>query len=410
MYNKIKWLIKWVSSLILEFILSIFIKRDDKFYLFGSKPNIGKDVFLNHSKYFFLYMQQFKDIKTVWLCDDEEMIKTFHKNGFNNVYKRNSLKGFYSVLKAKYWFCDFTANQISQFNSSISKSVVINFLHGTGIKKNGYDAIETRGNQIGVDNSGYVVKDSLQDKIYNLFKKSNDYYPVNCSYKAEIRKSAYGATDDQNIILGAPRIDVLYKDIPFAEMFTEKDYEAIKNYKNENKKILVYVPTFRETGKDVSTWLKNEKLQQFLEENNTILACKLHPFDANSLKDNTFKNVYKMENTSDIYPILKYTDGMITDYSSIYLDYLHLDKPIIYHIPDIEEFTTKCRGFYRPFETISAGIYTKNEMELYNAMNDVINGIDNYKEQRKRLFDNMFVYHDGNNCERVFEFIKTLEK
>ena len=85
MYNKIKWVLKRLFSIILQLILGIFIKRDKNFYLFGAKPNIGKDVFLNHSKYFFLYMQQFKDIKTVWLCDDKDMIQTFHKNGFNNV-------------------------------------------------------------------------------------------------------------------------------------------------------------------------------------------------------------------------------------------------------------------------------------------------------------------------------------
>ncbi len=411
MYNKIIWMLKRLFSLVLELIFGIFIKRDENFYLFGSKPNIGKDVFLNHSKYFFLYMQKFKDIKTVWLCDDEDMIQVFHENGFNNVYKRNSLKGLYSTLKAKYWFCDFSANQISKFNSSISTSIVINFFHGSGgIKKIGYDAVETRGNKSSVDNTGYVVKDSYQDKIYKMLKKRDDYYLVNCSYEAEIRKSGYGAKDKQNIITGSPRIDVLYKDIPYAEMFTEKDYESIKAFKNENKKILVYVPTYRETGKDISTWLKDKRLQEFLEQNNTILVCKLHPFDANSLKSNKFKNIYKMENTSDIYPILKYTDGMITDYSSIYFDYLHLNKPIIYHIPDIDEFTTQCRGFYRPYETITAGIYTKNDTELFNAMNDVINGIDKYKEQRKQLLDEIFVYQDGDNCKRVLEFIEGLKK
>lgn len=410
MILKIKWVVSRLFSLIIECLLSIFIKRDGNFYLFGSKPNIGKDVFLNHSKYFFLYMQQFKNIKTVWLCDDDEMLNIFHSNNFNNVYKRNSLKGIYSILKAKYWFCDFSANQITQFNSSRSKSVVINFFHGSGgIKKFGYDAIETRANKKSVDNTGYVERNSFQDKIYKLFKKKDNYYPINCSYEGELRKSAYGAKDYQNVITGSPRLDVLYNDIDYAEMFTENDFNAIKNFKKENKKILVYVPTYRETGKNISEWLKEQELQDLLERNNTILVCKLHPFDANSLKFNKFNNVYKMDSTSDIYPILKYTDGMITDYSSIYFDYLHLDKPIVYHIPDIEEFTTQCRGFYKPYESITAGIYSKNNMELFQAIEDVINGIDAYREARKKLLNEIFVYQDGNNCKRVLEFIRGLE-
>ena len=43
-------------------------------------------------------------------------------------------------------------------------------------------------------------------------------------------------------------------------------------------------------------------------------------------------------------------------------------------------------------------------------MQNVINGVDNYKEQRKALRDRMFKYQDGRNCERVIEWIKSLDK
>ena len=120
--------------------------------------------------------------------------------------------------------------------------------------------------------------------------------------------------------------------------------------------------------------------------------------------------IYKMDSNSDIYPILKYSDGLITDYSSIYFDYLLLDKPILYYIPDIEEYESQDRGFYEPYENLTAGIYAKTEDELLKGLTDIINGVDNYKEKRKALRDRMFVYQDGNNCKRNLKFIKGLEK
>ena len=87
-----------------------------------------------------------------------------------------------------------------------------------------------------------------------------------------------------------------------------------------------------------------------------------------------------------------------------------MDKPILYFIPDLSEYTRQCRGFYEPYENLTAGIYAKTEDELLKGLTDIINGIDNYKEKRKTLRDRMFVFQDGNNCQRNVEFIRGLEK
>lgn len=174
-------------------------------------------------------------------------------------------------------------------------------------------------------------------------------------------------------------------------------------------KLFFYTPTFRDTGKDISGWLKSDKLKLFLKENNAILVCKLHFADKNSLNFELQKEFYKMDSDSDIYPVLKYSDALVTDYSSIYFDYLLLDKPILYYPIDLEEYQEKCRGFYGLYEELTAGIKAYNEDELINAMQGVINGKDEYKEQRQQLCDKMFKFKDGRNCERVIEWIKQID-
>ena len=402
MFKKISWFTSRIICVLIEAITKPLIKKDENFWLFGLNPApYKKDLFIHNSKYLFLYLNSQKHIKTAWLCEDKKMLKTFRENGIKNVYSRKSLKGIYSILKAKYWFCDYNANQVTRFNSSKSNSIVINFWHGAGgLKKVVYDAQKGPLNFSG---------DCLQNKIYRLLRGKNDYFVVNSDYERLCRESAFKVDNTQIPILGSPRLAALYHDVPFAALFMKKDAEQIKVFKNNNKKIILYVPTFRDTGKDVSVWLKSKRLQSILQDNNTILVCKLHPIDVNSLDFELPETIYKMDNEADIYPVLKYSDGLITDYSSIYFDYLLLDKPIIYHIPDIKEYTEQCRGFYRDYETLTAGVYTKTEDELLAAIQDVVNGVDNYKEQRKKLRDEMFVYQDGNNCKRNFEFVKGLE-
>ena len=154
-------------------------------------------------------------------------------------------------------------------------------------------------------------------------------------------------------------------------------------------------------------FINSEKLKDVLNENNAVLIIKLHPVDVNNFNLNN-EFIHKLEANTDINTVLKYADILITDYSSASFDYLLLDRPIIYYVPDLEKYQEKCHTFYMPFKEYAAGETAKNEDELINAMTKTINGIDNFKEQRKILRDMTFTYQDGKNCERIAKWIKSL--
>ena len=395
----IRWIFYRLLSLIIGTILDLIIPKDKNLWLFGTSLNSkNQECFLHNSKYLYLYLiNNNLKIKPVLLCDNEDMRQALINANFKNVYARNSLMGILCIIRAKYWLCDFNGSQISRFRSPINKSKVINLWHGTGgIKK--------------CENDIKLFKKSIYAVIYKLFKMNDDYFNVDSEHEIAFRKSAFNIKDSQVIILGSPRLDILYQDIPYSDIFMEKDYSDIKNFKEQGKKLFFYTPTFRDTGKDISGWLKSFKLHKFLKDNNASLICKLHPSDYNSLNFELPEEIYKMDNTSDIYPVLKFADCLISDYSSIYFDFLLLDKPIIYHIPDLEEYQEQCRLPYESYESLTAGAKTRTEDDIISAMQDVINGIDNYKTDRKRLRDQTFKYQDGKNCERVVEWIKGLDK
>lgn len=88
-------------------------------------------------------------------------------------------------------------------------------------------------------------------------------------------------------------------------------------------------------------------------------------------------------NMCTIYHIMDAFDGLITDYSSIYVDYLLLDKPIIFSCPDIEKYRAD-RGFIVDDPALlMPGAIVKAQDQLIKTMSDIINGDDTYKETRK---------------------------
>ena len=404
MHKKIKFFLIRIFFCITTNLLNIFIRRDRNTFIFSVKTEYindnknTKDYFMHNTKYLFLYLQNCakNKIKAIYICDDSRMQQGFKNVGIKQVYSRKSLWGLYYILRAKYWFYDTHPWAISKYSYNNAK--LINLWHGIPLKKIGYDAEQLK----------IVRYSGLQKMIFEKLMPTDNNYIVNSEYEQACYETAFQTDKECIKIFGSPRLDILLHDIPNSSLFMEEDFAAIKGFKEAGKKLFFYTPTFRDTGKDISGWLKSDNLKRFLKENNAILVCKLHFADKNSLDFELTEEFYKMDSDSDIYPVLKYSDALITDYSSIYFDYLLLDKPILYYPIDLEEYQEKCRGFYAPYEELTAGIKAYNEDELINAMQEVINGVDNYKEQRKALRDRMFKYQDGHNCERVVEWIKSL--
>ena len=398
-YKRIRFFILNIIRILLGKLLNCLIKRDENIFLFSCNPGQTGDIFLHNTKYFYLYLNFVNKlkIKTVWLTNNNFMLEKLNNIGLKDVYTRNSLKGIYYALKAKYWFTDYLMSDTT-YSILSSNAVGINLWHGTGgLKKCGID------DDIHCNKLSYWIKN-----LYEKLRVKDSFFNVDSVHEIPFRVSAFNIKDNQIVINGSPRLDVLYKDFPNSEMLMEEDFHKIKELKELGKKLFFYVPTFRDTKKNISSWLKSKTLDDFLTQNNAVLVCKLHPFDTNSLNSNLSNNFYKMNSNSDLYTVLKYMDAMISDYSSVSFDFLLLDKPIIYHVPDFEEYQEQCRGFYEPYETLTAGVKTRTEDEIINAMQDVINGIDNYKDDRKRLRDQTFKYQDGKNCERVIDWIKSL--
>jgi len=103
---------------------------------------------------------------------------------------------------------------------------------------------------------------------------------------------------------------------------------------------------------------------------------------------------------------LGYSDLLITDYSSVYFDYLLIDKPVIFVPTDIEEYSQK-RGFLlEPYDFWTPGPKVYNQDNLLNSILANLNEPNKYKKERNLINSMINYYKDNKSSERVWNLIK----
>lgn len=227
----------------------------------------------------------------------------------------------------------------------------------------------------------------------------------------------FSVDKDKIFICGLPRNDYLFKDIKALSLLTNKKY----------KKVILWMPTFREA--DPSRVIRNDsnKIYNFgiplinsdddcralndrLKENDTLLIIKPHHYQhkkVNKLKQMSNIMVISSdllnEKQVNLYSLIKDSDALISDYSSVIFDYLLLDRPIGFILDDIDEYKLGF-SFDNPLDFMPGEkIYTYQD--LITFINHVSEGVDDYKEERKKVRDYTNKYQDGNNCKRLLELL-----
>lgn len=202
--------------------------------------------------------------------------------------------------------------------------------------------------------------------------------------------------------------------------------------KNNSKQILL-MPTWREWlgtetnslnkqedfietlyYKTYQSLINNTRLIEYLKKENIIMYFYPHLnmqkfIDKFSTKSENIKLV--LNNDTDIQELLVESSLMITDYSSVYMDFSYMRKPVIYYQFDKEEYREKQyqEGYFQ-YERDGFGEVISNEEDLVNKVIYYIE--NNYKIEENYLdrINKFFRYNDKKNCERNYIEILKLDK
>ena len=225
-----------------------------------------------------------------------------------------------------------------------------------------------------------------------------------------MKSAAYGLHMNCFLEYGMPRNDLLGNGIISKKA---KEWLDIKKFSKDTK-VILYAPTFRdyESMTDVqsrSIWGVNyddRLICDYLRKNNIIVIAKLHSWQNKSaiLQNNDSVIMYEPTFDFSFYDLFKLSDIMITDYSSIGLDWLFMNKPLIYNLWDYEVYH-KERGFaYEPYEDLCGGEIVKNTNELIKAIQTALE-VDLYSEKRARIKNVMYSVQDYSSSEKAYNLL-----
>jgi CDP-glycerol glycerophosphotransferase len=209
------------------------------------------------------------------------------------------------------------------------------------------------------------------------------------------------------ILNGQPRNDVFFgTDVGSSLVGCDSAAtEKIRAAAIAGKRVVLYSPTWRPLDEVQPVQaLDLDELNAFALRHNLLLVWKAHPKDRTTIQGH--EALLVMDKTADVYPIMGYADCMITDYSSIYMDYILLDRPIIFFPYDLEHYLRK-RGVQHDYNAITPGPKCLTQADMQRALREiVIDGVDSWKHLREKVRQDFYEYRDGRSCERLFAEIR----
>lgn len=334
----------------------------------------------------------------VWLV--KSVSSEFEKGAFPEqvrlvpIYKKDA---FVELATAKLWI----DNQRKYY-----------FIKRGLIKKNNQRYIQTWHGSLGIkkldadvtafndeDNQNWVTGSKYESSIM-------DYYISNSSFESNVVTKALWFN---NCIkeYGHPRNDIFFKSEKEQQEIKDKVFQILQI--DKNKKVLLYVPSFRDDKKLSCYGLDTFAIANALKEKfggDWVIAIRLHPrVKKYSSKLFSFNDkVVDATYYPDIQELLLASDIAITDYSSCIFDFMLSRKPGFIFATDIEQFNTD-RGFYYPLESTPFPIATNNYELIKNIENF---NYEEYKQKVEDFLKDKGCMEDGHASERVVDLIEKI--
>ena len=369
-------------ELLILFLSRIFPRSKD-LAIYGSWTG---ERFGDNSGYLFLYALQHAKGKHVWIAKDKRIVKSMRLRGLP-AYYAYSLSGIYFQLRARIVFVNTGAADVCK--NLIGGATLVNLWHGVPLKKIMYDVhrpgVEERTRLSATENFVICTSENMRG----------------------IYKSAFLVDDDHCLALGQPRNDFFFVGGRTFKSLTVIPSDLSKRI--SGKKIILYAPTHRLEGKqklDLNSIINFSQLNRQMENEGSVFVIKKHFYHRNENPTEGYSSIIDLTRTNiDTQALLKLADVLVTDYSSIYIDYLLRGKPVIFFEFDLDHYQMVDREMYFEYDKVTPGAKVKTNRELLKALSYAIKGeYDNTEE--KKICDFFYIpnlYRDELSSNRILK-------
>lgn len=338
--------------------------------------------------------REFDRYDHVWQIDDPAECKQLKKEygDWTNVsfVEKNSSGYFNALTRAKYIIVN---NTLPFYFTKKPEQVYVNTWHGIPLKTLGYD----------VPDGKFTARNMTRNFLLT------DYLISPCRFMTKIYLQSYklgGIYTGKLIENGYPRNDLLFS--------TRRD-DIIEKLINrgiaidDKKKIILYAPTwkgasFDRADKDIARYDEFcDYLSEHIDTAQYQILIKPHPMVYKLLSEREKRSGRYIPQSIDTDELLSVTDVLVSDYSSIFFDFLLTDRPIIFYIPDMESYR-EYRGVYFGLHELP-GPYSGDMGDIA----EWINRAETLRGEYGSAYDKMKTwsceFDDGNVAQKVIDAV-----
>lgn len=348
---------------IIEFIiylLSWLIPKSKNIWVFGSQNN----TFTDNTKYFYIWITKNKpEIHAYWVTENIAVLSQLRGSGYKALHRRG-LRTLLLCTIAKYHIYSFRPDETIFYVSGGSQH--INLWHGVGIKNIEYGIVSGPNAKFHQDKSFY-----FRFKNMSCFIKPDMVLSTSKSMSKHFSR-CFRIGEENCPIVGYPRLDCAFDEDLRRLALDFGHYEDLLKEFQSNDEVYIYMPTWRDTRFDFmeNALPRLEALSDILCERSAVLYIKMHPY-ANWRPNNLPKNIKLFPNDLDVYPILDRFDLLITDYSSIFYDWIFVKKAGVLLYPfDLKDYMQIDRDFAFPYYENVSGVVAKDFDSLCAVLRD----------------------------------------
>ncbi len=282
------------------------------------------------------------------------------ENGLSLSYIFFVLRDMWELASAKVAITDTYSIAVSCLNHKDDLKV-FQIWHALGAVKK--FSLQSAGKAQGRDLG--VSKAMCMHKNYDVVVAPSDK-------TAEFYCEAFGCTPEKIVVASLPRVDVILDGKSRYDEFIKL------NPQYQNKKLICYLPTFR----DGDTEYIERLSAAFKNNEDYALIVSPHP----STKT---KAEYKVNGDFSIYDLAKLSYGVVSDYSATALECSLLNKPLWFYVPDYDKYKAE-QGLNIDLKNELGSILYAEEKDLLKAVQD-----DEYDFDNLKRFSDKFIKNKG---------------
>lgn len=245
-----------------------------------------------------------------------------------------------------------------------------------------------------------------------------DKYMIQSGFWIDIYKEKLYVPEHVLCDLGYPRNDVLVNRSPAGKW---------KSSVSGFQKVVLWMPTYRQHRLHMERAMENpypygmpcvhdkqelKQLGDLLKEKNILILFRPHPVQELSVfEKDSFPNIMIADDAYlaafglTLYELLGNTDGLITDYSSVYFDYLLTDRPVALTIEDKEEYFRHFTLAFPDYKEYIKGFYVEEFKGLLDFVEELASGTDSARQERMEAKKMFHTDTDGRSAVKITDLL-----